>query len=142
MRGLIVAAAAATAAVFVADFAHAEAEPAAQWRAPWVDAFNPGLKTPEQVSPLVAHLKPLNCNAVIVQVRKRGDAYFRKTVAPFTEDPTVPEGFDPLADLLAKAHKEGIQVHAWVNPLTLWRAADAPPRSRDHAFHTHGPGKT
>lgn len=113
------------------------AEP--QWRAFWVDAFNPGIKTPAQVDRLVADLKALHCNAVITQVRKRGDAYFRKTVDPFADDRAVPAGFDPLGDLLQKAHKEGIQVHAWVNPLTLWRANDAPPSSPRHLFHLHGP---
>lgn len=115
------------------------AEPGPQWRALWVDAFNPGIKTPEQVEQLVADVQALNCNTIIAQVRKRGDAYFRKSIAPFTEDAEVPAGFDPLADLLSKAHQAGIQVHAWVNAMTLWRATDAPPGNPQHLFNAHGP---
>src|SRR5262245_38430343 len=113
---------------------------APQWRAFWVDAFNPGIKTPEQVERLVADLKALHCNAVFAQVRRRGDAYFRKTVAPFTQDPDVPAGFDPLAHLLQEAHKAGLQVHAWINPLPIRRADDPPPRDPQHVYHQHGPG--
>src|SRR5262249_15519172 len=40
---------------------------APQWRAFWVDAFNPGIKTPEQVERLVADLKALHCNTVFAQ---------------------------------------------------------------------------
>src|SRR5262245_10137329 len=102
----------------------ADAPAGGQWRAFWVGAFAPGIKTPEQVDRLVEDVKAVHCNTIIAQVRKRGDAYFRKTVDPFTEDPAVPAGFDPLAVLLEKAHKSGIQVHAWVNAMTLWRAQD------------------
>jgi uncharacterized lipoprotein YddW (UPF0748 family) len=36
---------------------------------------------------------------------------------PFTEDPAVPDYFDPLAFLIERAHRRGIAVHAWV-PVT------------------------
>jgi uncharacterized lipoprotein YddW (UPF0748 family) len=113
---------------------------APQWRALWVDAFNPGIKTPDEVDKLIADAKSLHINALIVQVRKRGDALFRKSLEPFTDDPQIPPGFDPLGDLLAKAHAADIQVHAWVNVGTLWPASAAPPKSRQHIYHTHGPG--
>jgi uncharacterized lipoprotein YddW (UPF0748 family) len=119
-----------------------KAGPTPQWRAFWVDAFHAGIKTPAQGERLVADVKAANGNAIIAQVRRRGDAYFRKTVDPFVEDPAVPEGFDPLGALLERAHAEGVQVHAWVNAMTLWRANDPAPRSRQHVFNTHGEGKT
>jgi uncharacterized lipoprotein YddW (UPF0748 family) len=111
-----------------------------QFRAVWVDAFGSGFKTPEQVQQLIADLKSMNCNAVVAQVRKRGDALFRKSVEPFAEDHAIPEGFDPLAALLDAAHKEGIQVHAWVNVSTIWPGDAAPPKSPDHVFNRNGPG--
>ncbi len=110
-----------------------------QWRALWVDAFNSGIRTPAEVDQLVADLKSLNCNTVFAQVRKRGDAYFRKTIDPFTDDPVVPAEFDPLEYLLEKAHKEGIQVHAWINPMPIWKADQEPPKDRNHLYHRHGP---
>jgi uncharacterized lipoprotein YddW (UPF0748 family) len=114
----------------------------AQWRAIWVDAFNAGAKTPEQIDKLVADATALGLNALIVQVRKRGDALFRRSIEPFTDDPTIPIEFDPLADLLAKAHRGGLQVHAWVNVGNLWPGSAAPPKSPEHIYHKHGPKAT
>lgn len=110
-----------------------------QWRAIWVDAFNPGIKTPQQVDQLITDMKSLNCNTIIAQIRKRGDALFRKCIEPFTEDAAIPAGFDPLADLLEKGHKAGLQVHAWVNVNTVWPGSGSPPKSPDHIFNKHGP---
>src|SRR5438876_1238265 len=78
-----------------------------QWRAVWVDAFNPGIKTPQQVDQLIADVKSLNCNTIIAQVRKRADSLYRNSLEPFTEGAAIPAGFDPLADLLEKGHKAG-----------------------------------
>lgn len=123
-----------------AGFAAAGGQP--QFRGFWVDGFNPGFKTPEQVGQLVADLKACHCNAVIVQVRKRGDALFRRSIEPFTEDKAIPAGFDPLSALLDAAHPLGIQVHAWVNVGTVWPGTAAPPKSPDHIFNRHGPSST
>lgn len=120
----------------------AAADQPARWRAVWVDGFNPGIKTPEQTAKLIAELKSIGGNAVIVQVRKRGDALFRRSIEPFAEDPTIPEGFDPLGHLIRAAHAEGIQVHAWVNVSTIWPGRGEPPKSADHVFNRHGPTAT
>src|SRR5262245_28792896 len=125
--------------VFLAADSSIHADDPPQWRAIWVDAFNPGIKTPQQVDQLISDVKSLNCNTIIAQVRKRGDALFRKSIEPFTEDATIPADFDPLADLLAKAHKAGLQVHAWVNVNTVWPSSAQPPKSPDHIFNKHGP---
>jgi len=127
---------------FALHTAAAQASDSVQFRAFWVDGFNPGFKTPEQVRQLVADLKACHCNAVIVQVRKRGDALFRKSVEPFAEDKSIPAGFDPLGALLDAARPLGIQVHAWVNVGTVWPGSAAPPTSPDHIFNRHGPQST
>lgn len=110
-----------------------------QVRALWVDAFNPGLKTPEQIDKLVADAWSGGFNTLIAQVRRRGDRYFQQGIEPFTEDPAVAPGFDPLAALIAAAHARGLEVHAWGAVLPVWRWP-APPRSPDHVYNRHGPG--
>src|SRR5258708_38877386 len=50
-----------------------------QYRALWVDAFHDGMKSPAQVEKLVANAHGANLNALIVQVRKAGDAYFNRS---------------------------------------------------------------
>ncbi|MDL2345721.1 family 10 glycosylhydrolase [Deinococcus sp. MIMF12] len=107
----------------------------------WVDAFGPGLKTPAEIDLLVADAKKMNVNVLFAQVGRRGDCYCNHAAMPRTNDPAVPAGFDPLADLLTKAHAQGIQVHAWIITTALWNSAVvAPPPG--HAFHAHGPTAT
>jgi uncharacterized lipoprotein YddW (UPF0748 family) len=95
----------------------ARAAAAAQYRALWVDAFHPGIKSASQIEKLVADAKRANVNTLIVQVRKRGDAYFNKSIEPRASDIQGPLDFDPLDYLLRLAHSSSprIEVHAWVN---------------------------
>src|SRR5690606_18012519 len=46
-------------------------EPVEEWRGYWVDAFNPGIYTPAQVSALVEDALEVGANALIVQVGRR-----------------------------------------------------------------------
>jgi len=48
----------------------------AEFRAFWVDAFNPGFKTPQEVTKLIADAQRANANAIVAQVRRRGDAFY------------------------------------------------------------------
>src|SRR5712692_11617444 len=88
-----------------------------QYRALWVDAFHDGIKSPSQVEKLVADAHRANINALIVQVRKAGDAYFNRSDEPRATDIQGPPDFDPLAYVIALAHKAlpRIEVHAWLN---------------------------
>ena len=92
----------------------ASAAAAPQYRALWVDAFHPGIKSAAQIEKLVADAKRANVNTLIVQVRKRGDAYFNKSIEPRASDIQGPIDFDPLAYLLRLAHSATprIEVHA------------------------------
>ncbi len=75
---------------------------------------------------------------MFVQLRKRGDAYFRKCLEPFTEDAAVAEHFDPLEYLLKQAHEYRIEVHAWLSVLPVWRTEDPLPKHADHLLYRHG----
>ncbi len=83
----------------------------------WVDAFHDGIKSPAQVEKLVADAHRANLNALIVQVRKAGDAYFNHSDEPRATDITGPPDFDPLAYVIRLAHASvpRIEVHAWLN---------------------------
>jgi uncharacterized lipoprotein YddW (UPF0748 family) len=91
----------------------------AQVRALWVDGFHDGFKSPKQVDTLIARAHQGNLNALFVQVRKRGDAYFLKGVEPAASDIDYPghPNWDPLAYLVQKAHTANppLEVHAWMN---------------------------
>ena len=94
-----------------------------------VDAFNPGFKTPQEVTKLIADAQRANANAIVAQVRRRGDAFYTSAIEPRTLDPNVPAGFDPLQDLIDKAHAAGIEVHAWMVTLPVVFRIRLPARS-------------
>jgi len=77
----------------------------------WVNAWGRGLKSPEQVRELVSTARSAGINALLVQVRKRGDAYYNSSLEPRASE--LPDGFDPLQEVIDQAHQRGIEVHAW-----------------------------
>jgi uncharacterized lipoprotein YddW (UPF0748 family) len=109
-------------------------------RAVWVDAFHDGFKTPQQVDDLLAWARAANLNALFVQVRRRGDAYYLKSFEPRSEDPDLAPGFDALQYLIDHAHQgpQRLQVHAWLATLPIWWQRDIPPGAPNHAFNLRG----
>ena len=83
-----------------------------EFRGLYVDAFHPGIKTHEEVTQMVNAAKAANFNALFVQVRKRGDAYYNSKIEPKALD--IAPDYDPLADVIQQAHAAGLEVHAWL----------------------------
>ncbi|MBI1875618.1 MAG: family 10 glycosylhydrolase, partial [Acidobacteria bacterium] len=119
-------------------------------RALWVDSFNPGLRSPAEIDALVARMKRGNLNTVVAQVRRNAQSLYGNSLEAWIENYVPPDGFDPLRDLIVKAHAEGMEVHAWVNigPIytghPLIATASWPcrvPCAADHVFNRHGWGK-
>jgi len=110
------------------------------FRAFWVDAFNPGIKSPQEVERLVQDAQAAHLNALVVQVRKRADAYFNQTIEPRSDDLQKLPDYDPLAYLIAKAHAANppLEVHAWLNAMPIG-ILTALPTNADHLYFTHGP---
>lgn len=65
-------------------------------------------------------------NTLFVQVRGRGDAYFRGGVEPLAAALQRDQRFDPLKDIVTRAHERGLSVHAWVNVNLVASARDLP----------------
>jgi uncharacterized lipoprotein YddW (UPF0748 family) len=109
----------------------------AEFRALWADTFHAGMRNSNEVSQLVAAARSANCNAIIVEVRKRCDAYYNSSFEPKAAD-VSPQSFDPLADLVAKAHSGGprIEVHAWITTYLVWNNATTGPSQTNHPFYT------
>ena len=76
-------------------------------------------------------------NTLIVQIRGRGDAYYKSRVEPRSIDlkDQAPD-FDPLAFTLEEAHKRGLKVHAWLNT-SLLANLDALPTDPNHVYNKH-----
>ena len=66
--------------------------------------------------------KKLNYNAIIVQIRSVGDAFYPSKLAPWSRFLTGKEGqsprpyFDTLEWMIAETHSRGFEFHAWMNP--------------------------
>lgn len=120
--------------------ASAQEEPVEpELRAVWVDAFHHGIRSPSEAAQLVADAKRLHLNTLIVQVRRRGDALYTGGLEPPLDDPAYDPSFDALAHVVSVAHDAGLQVHAWINAMPVWRD-EAPPKDARHVFNRHGPG--
>jgi len=119
-----------------------EPAPRPEVRAFWVDAFHDGAKTPAQIDQLITDALESNVNTLIVQVRRRGDAYYNLTTEPRVEDPVLPNDFDALQDLIEKAHAHGLEVHAWLNTLVGWYNLTTMPKDENHLWWKHGPRTT
>ncbi|MGH3728982.1 MAG: family 10 glycosylhydrolase [Micromonosporaceae bacterium] len=138
IRRILATAAAALIAVSLggATPAAAESKPE-QWRGYWVDAFNQGIYTSEQVAKLVGEAKKVNANALIVQSVRRYDCFCNRALYPRTDAAISPAPYDPLDEIVDKAHEAGLEVHAWINVNTMWNSATAP-KSPDHVYNAHG----
>jgi uncharacterized lipoprotein YddW (UPF0748 family) len=135
----MVAAAGLLAATLAAAPVPAQADqPPVQWRSYWVDAFNQGIYTPDQVSKLVQEAVALHANVLVVQTARRYDCFCNRADYPRTGAAIDPLPYDPLDAIIAQAHAAGLEVHAWVNISTLWNQA-TPPSSPAHVFNQHGP---
>ena len=117
----------------------AQAAPSTSVRGLWADAFGPGLKTPAQVSGLVEGARALNVNVIFAQAVRRADCLCNRSSLPRATDADLAPGFDPLADLTAKAHAAGLKVIAWVTVTGAWNRL-VPNSDPQHLTRAHGPG--
>jgi uncharacterized lipoprotein YddW (UPF0748 family) len=94
------------------------------------------LVSPQEVDRVVDQAAAAGFNAVFVQVRGRGDAFYRSSLVPrslLLE--RQPRGYDPLARLLARARQRRLQVHAWFN--VLLTAHFGQPLPKGHVLASH-----
>jgi uncharacterized lipoprotein YddW (UPF0748 family) len=90
----------------------------------------------EEVRSMVADAAAAGFNTLIVQVRGRGDAFYRSAIEPRAETMEGPPDFDPLALTIREAHLRGMAVHAWVNTHLVWGSATLPASPR-HIVNEH-----
>lgn len=104
-------------------------------RALWV--VRTTLTSPDKIQQMVERAKAADFNTLIVQVRGRGDAYYRSRHEPrAVELKDQPASFDPLATTLMEARRRGLKVHAWLNT-SLLANLDTLPIDPEHVYHKH-----
>ncbi len=69
---------------------------------------------------LLDQVEELNLNAIIFQVRPKGDTFYKSEINPWSENLTGVEGkspgWDPMEWMVEETQKRGIEFHAWFNP--------------------------
>jgi len=104
-------------------------------RAMWV--VRTTMTSPSAIATMIGQARSAGINTLLVQVRGRGDAYYRSRHEPRARALAgQPESFDPLAVVLRDAHAAGLKVHAWVNVNLVADATDLP-ENRRHVIYRH-----
>ncbi|MDH7602443.1 MAG: family 10 glycosylhydrolase, partial [Armatimonadota bacterium] len=99
-----------------------------EFRAFWVDAWGNGILSQSQVDDLLGvvgdpnslgKIRQANCNAVVVQVRRRADVCYPSAVGEPYFSGLSPANFNALQAVINAAHdttggKKRIEVHAWI----------------------------
>jgi len=74
---------------------------------------------------------------LVVQVRGRGDAYYRSDLEPRAEGLTDPD-LDPLDRLIRYGGNVGLRIHAWTNVYFVWsHPQKRMPLDATHIVHRH-----
>jgi uncharacterized lipoprotein YddW (UPF0748 family) len=95
------------------------------------------MTTPPQVAQVVSDAERHGFTGIFVQVRGRGDAFYRGGPDPrATLLARQPASFDPLGELVGRARAAGVQVHAWLN-VNLVAGATAMPSAAGHVTIEH-----
>jgi uncharacterized lipoprotein YddW (UPF0748 family) len=104
-------------------------------RAIWV--VRHAMTSPGRVDRVVEIASECNANTILAQVRGRGDAYYKSEISPPSEAlGEAPPDFDPLDEMIQRAHAAGMEVHAWINVYLVW-SAGAPPTDARHVVNAH-----
>ena len=79
----------------------------------------------KMIDEIVAKSKENGMNTIFFHVRPFADALYKSDYYPWshivtgTQGEAPADGFDPLAYAVEAAHREGIALHAWLNPLRI-----------------------
>jgi uncharacterized lipoprotein YddW (UPF0748 family) len=114
---------------------HHAVPPVSEVRALWV--VRTTLTSPEKIRRMIESARDAGFNTLIVQVRGRGDAFYRSRWEPRAVAlKDQPVDFDPLALTIAEAHRAGLKVHAWLNT-SLLANLDELPTDPNHVYNAH-----
>lgn len=109
-------------------------------RGVWVDRWT--YTSADDVSEIMERSAAAGFNTVFFQIRGNADAYYRSSYEPWAKglsgtlggDP----GWDPLAVAVEEGHRNGLEVHAYVNAFPLWSGTTPPAESSPrHALLEH-----
>ena len=114
------------------------------WNSDWPSRS--GLPVSQQQGELVKildQLQKLNFNAIILQVRPEGDAFYVSKYEPWSAWLTGAQGrapspyYDPLEFAIAECRKRNLEIHAWFNPYRAKTSIRGPRNVNPHMAITN-----
>jgi len=108
-----------------------------------ISPIDPYSKQKRDFIEILDYYKALNFNAVIVQVRTAGDAFYPSNLAPWSKYLTGKQGQapatseSPLTWMINEAHARGMEFHAWLNPYRATMDLNTTDLSPDHDYNLH-----
>jgi len=125
--------------------------PVPEWRALWAQSWiDYAFRNSTQVTNYVNACYNAGYNVLTPEIRKAGDAYYFSNLEPRATSTYEPEpmyindpdpNFDPLQDMINKAHPLGMQVNAWIVTYRAWDGSFYSPPA-NHVWALHGTGAT
>lgn len=101
----------------------------------------PAAQQQEEYTHLLDEAQRLRMNAVFVQVRPSSDAFYPSPYEPWsaylTGQQGLAPGYDPLAFLVAEAHRRNLEFHAWFNPYRVSTRPDLDALAPEHPARQH-----
>jgi uncharacterized lipoprotein YddW (UPF0748 family) len=95
------------------------------------------LTSRDRIAAMVAAAGRGGFNTLMVQVRGRGEAFYKSTLEPRSSElDGQPADFDPLAVTLELGHRAGLRVHAWV-AVDLVSSSATLPQASSHVINRH-----
>lgn len=82
-----------------------------------------------ELDKIISNTKNMGFNTIFFQVRPASDAFYKSDLYPWSKYLTgtyasaPAAGFDPLEYIVNEAHKNGISLHAWINPYRVTASA-------------------
>lgn len=87
----------------------------------WPDKNDPYQLQLRKLKDMIHQIREAGCNVVFFQVVSNMDAMYESELLPWSHVLTGTQGQDPIIDPLREAvlacREEGLQIHAWINPL-------------------------
>lgn len=104
-------------------------------RALWVTRWE--YRTEARVREIIRDAKDAHLNIILFQVRGQADAFYFSNYEPWSDilGGSYP-GFDPLAVAIDEAHRNGLELHAYLNTFPVWTGT-SPPSSPNHIYNSH-----
>lgn len=92
---------------------------------------------------ILDHLEEFNLNAIFIQIRASGDAFYPSSIEPWSAFLTGKQGvaptpfYDPLRFMIDACHNRNIEFHAWFNLVRGVNHMRFFPASEQHIYKQH-----